>query len=869
MKRNSSKQRVLPAGTLQLVIRTDGSVGVVQRYSQAQPITLSLVEIQMIADISAGRIRDLDESADEYIAKSGLTPAQAESCRKVLRRLRWLQRIKEGEFNGRRPWRVALPSYRRIVDIPAGEIYLKTPIAFSPRHGKFQSTTHHGVALPPVSAVELHALSQLVKHHSLEAAWASHCQLAGDAALSRRRFSRLVRPFVAARFIDAKKQSLHTSAAEFGAKLLNGDSTGNLLAQFREHAAAQDAAEAAREAATGRRRPKVIPVTFDQAVPAGLGAIVAYARVHEDGALDEFYNFRTDWVWDPERLASFAAEPAIYLFSNYLWSHRQCIEVSQQIKALSPNSITIHGGPDTPKYEGDERRYFESYPHIDVTIRGEGEISAAQVLSKLRAVIGDDNPDLDVLRGVEGATYRSRDGVVRNPDRPRVKDLNTLPSAYLTGLFDAYIGAEDMFIILETNRGCPYGCTFCDWGSATASKIRQFDEERVMAEIAWAAKSKVASVSIADANFGIFPRDVDFAREAARLKRETGYPRGFGGNYAKNTVKYLRNIIDVLAEGDILTLGTLSLQSMDQETLDAINRSNIKTEKYDALAVEMRNARLPLTIELMMGLPGATVDSFREDLQQCIDRELPVRVNMTTLLVNSPMNHPDYLAAHEITTHVPVAPGNLATLASTSSYTSEDLTYMSTLRETYMLFENYGALRILSRYVHQETGSEEMRFYEKLMSDSNQRDEWPALYLLWNAVPSLMAPPVSWYLVLEEMGRYLAVEYGIADSPARRSILAAQLACLPAHDRVFPEVVELECDVSAWFDALLAEKERGNRRDWPSAVPRLETFGPGTLTVDDPHGITRTALGINREINVFGVNWELESPLHRARADLV
>ena len=104
--------------------------------------------------------------------------------------------------------------------------------------------------------------------------------------------------------------------------------------------------------------------------------------MHEEGALEDFYNFRTDWVWDPGRLASFAAEPASYLFTNYLCSHAQCIEASAQIKVLSPDSITIHGGPDTPKYEGDQRRYFAQNPYVDVTIQGDGEISCAEALSK-------------------------------------------------------------------------------------------------------------------------------------------------------------------------------------------------------------------------------------------------------------------------------------------------------------------------------------------------------------------------------------------------------------------------------------------------------------------------------------------------------
>ena len=94
---------------------------------------------------------------------------------------------------------------------------------------------------------------------------------------------------------------------------------------------------------------------------------------------------------------------------------------------------------------------------------------------------GSTSPDLSVLAGVPGITYRDGDRVVRNPDRDRIADLNTLPSPFLTGLFDVYAGVPELFVTLETNRGCPYSCTFCDWGSATASRVRQFDIERVFA----------------------------------------------------------------------------------------------------------------------------------------------------------------------------------------------------------------------------------------------------------------------------------------------------------------------------------------------------------------------------------------------------
>jgi radical SAM superfamily enzyme YgiQ (UPF0313 family) len=864
----SNRTAVYPSASLLVVIGSSGVVELLQPRTAPQR-RLTLQELDLISAFSQGEIADIDQGLGSYMEAVGLNENQRESSSKLAKQLLRRNRleVRSSEQSAHDPMSPPRKKDAFDVTIPEGPLVLRTPCSFRVREGMFETVSHNGIRLPVISSVQLLALSQLVEHAQISDALSAHRESVGDAALNEKQFLELLAPFVDHRFVVRRVEKA-SSGADLSNAILSGNSKEETHQLFRRNAVAQDEAEAARVAAGGRKRPKVIPVAFDMCPPAGLGAVIAYAKVYEDGALEEFYDFRTDWVWDPNRLEAFTAEPAIYLFTNYLWSHQECIQVSEQIKELSPDSITIHGGPDTPKYENDQHRYFAEFPSVDVIIRGEGEVAGAEALSKLREVIGDTQPDLSVLESVKGATYRTPEGIVRNPDQDRIKDLDLLPSAYLTGLFDNYIGLDDLFVILETNRGCPYGCTFCDWGSATASKIRKFGMERVVAELEWASGAKVASVSIADANFGIFERDVDIAKTAAELKNATGFPRGFGGNYAKNTVKYLRPIIDVLAAGNILTLGTLSLQSMDENTLNVINRANIKTEKYDALAVEMRNSELPLTVELMMGLPGSTLSSFREDLQQCIDRELSARVNMTTLLVNSPMNDPDYMAEHQIKTSKPIAPGNLAMLSSTSTYTEDDLTSMNDLRSIYLLFENFGVMRVVSRFVRQETEFSEMGFYQKLLLDTVDHKDWPMLHLLSKYVPGLMAPPVSWSLVIEELGRYLIHEFGLEDTRALRSILTAQLACLPAHDRAHPETVSLECDVVAWHDAIVEQKESGNRRGWGDVVPRLETFGSGTLVVDDPFGMTEAALGINRELNAFGVNWELSSPLHRARADL-
>ena len=80
---------------------------------------------------------------------------------------------------------------------------------------------------------------------------------------------------------------------------------------------------------------------------------------------------------------------------------------------------------------------------------------------------------------------------------------------------------------IETFRGCPYACTFCDWGSNIGSKVRMFDLDRVVAEVEWAANRGIGTIWIADSNFGLLERDLEIARRVSEVKKRTGFPRGY------------------------------------------------------------------------------------------------------------------------------------------------------------------------------------------------------------------------------------------------------------------------------------------------------------------------------------------------------
>ena len=111
---------------------------------------------------------------------------------------------------------------------------------------------------------------------------------------------------------------------------------------------------------------------------------------------------------------------------------------------------------------------------------------------------------------VSGISWLNKFGKYKsNSEFIRIRELECIPSPYLSGIFDRLIETypkNEWLILWETNRGCPFKCTFCDWGSATASKVNKFDLERLKLEIDWFSKNKIEFIFCCDANFGILKK---------------------------------------------------------------------------------------------------------------------------------------------------------------------------------------------------------------------------------------------------------------------------------------------------------------------------------------------------------------------------
>ena len=137
---------------------------------------------------------------------------------------------------------------------------------------------------------------------------------------------------------------------------------------------------------------------------------------------------------------------------------------------------------------------------------------------------------------------------------------------------------------------------------------------------------------------------------------------------------------------------------------------------------------------------------------------------------------------------------------------------MLKLREVYLMCENHGVLRQVSRFVRQEKGIREADFYDGFCCAAlADRAHWPAAAFVFDKGSALMVPPVSWKLFVDDVRAYLTDEIGLQADSALETVLTVQHALIPAPCREFPLELHLAHDFAAWHAAIVRTKDDGNR----------------------------------------------------------
>jgi radical SAM superfamily enzyme YgiQ (UPF0313 family) len=331
-------------------------------------------------------------------------------------------------------------------------------------------------------------------------------------------------------------------------------------------------------------------------------------------------------------------------FSLYVWNANISKEIARRLKARKPEIIIIFGGPQVPDTTED---FLRQNPFIDIAVNGEGEQIFLELLEHLPGRNWDGVAGVSLLDGAGN--------FVQTPKPPRLHDLSLLPSPFLDDLFAPLMQAnpEESWIGLwETNRGCPFQCAYCDWGSATAAKLSKFEMERLKGEAEWFSRHRIGFIFCCDANFGILPRDVELAEYVAKLKRDTGYPEALSVQNTKNATERAYLTQKILSDAGLSKGVALSMQTLDPSVLKAIRRDNISLDTYLELQRRFTLDKVETFSDLIVGLPGETYDSFAAGIDTLITsgQHNRIQFNNLSILPNAGMADPDYIRTHGLVT---------------------------------------------------------------------------------------------------------------------------------------------------------------------------------------------------------------------------
>jgi radical SAM superfamily enzyme YgiQ (UPF0313 family) len=234
------------------------------------------------------------------------------------------------------------------------------------------------------------------------------------------------------------------------------------------------------------------------------------------------------------------------------------------------------------------------------------------------------------------------------------------PGALIPGNEDILFKCKDiamernipLVLPIELTRGCPYECVFCEWGGGIGGKVVRKSMEDIKADLDFIPQVGIEQIQILDANYGIYKEDEDVSKYIESLKNDFGLPNHveiYGMTKSKQERRWAT--IEPLAKAKVVERYKLSLQTLNNEVLRNIKRTDIPREKdfefakylYDTYGVRS-------DFEFMMGLPGYTRKDFYDEVDIQYEHGYNLERYLWLFLPDSPAYDPEYIKRFNIKT---------------------------------------------------------------------------------------------------------------------------------------------------------------------------------------------------------------------------
>ncbi len=339
---------------------------------------------------------------------------------------------------------------------------------------------------------------------------------------------------------------------------------------------------------------------------------LALGYLHANAISDEVVGPRTDMVHryydsssrSPDQIAEAIAKekPELVAFSCYVWNTPDIFKVSKKLKELIPDVKILTGGPEVSYHH---LKIMKEHEYIDWIGVGEGEETFRELML---ALVTDNEQDIPNIAGL----CQRKDGKAHLPaPRPYEKNLDRYPSPYLTGVLDVCDLRGG--VSYQTARGCPFVCTYCDYGRN--QPYFEFSMERVKKEFEYFKKNDAKVLLNVDPTF-------NYSRQRAEAILNLGIDLKMDAAQWFEAFPTLINqdLIDLVDKSHLCFIGC-GIQSCNPKTMRNIRRV-WRPEKIAPLLDKIKYRRnVLLSYEIIMGLPGDGLEDYKNTLSWAYDRE--------------------------------------------------------------------------------------------------------------------------------------------------------------------------------------------------------------------------------------------------------
>lgn len=334
--------------------------------------------------------------------------------------------------------------------------------------------------------------------------------------------------------------------------------------------------------------------------------------------------YKFDLYKDVEEIVDLLTPADVIMFSSYAWNYTICDDVAKAIKEKYPEKILLLGGPHIGTNEPDllSKRTFYDYV-CQPTKPGETFIQdVIDCIIEDRLSSENISWELNSKRGISAVF--DVDYSVYEEHLDYLMEMVSYAKRYKL----------EPFVVIETTRGCPYKCVYCEWGGGIGTKIIKKDIELVKRDILALKKAGFRDAYLTDANFGAFEeRDVSIFKFAWDNKfnlTDISTMKSKDLNRRKRLIDSISNIVGKgpekhsVSEGGtdmwgnteyISVIPAVSIQSVSEAAMKIADRvdlslkDKLELSKYVNHMCSKEDYPIP-AVELILGMPGSTLDDF-------------------------------------------------------------------------------------------------------------------------------------------------------------------------------------------------------------------------------------------------------------------